>query len=235
MLGHNAVFAVLFSDMAFDGLSAVLSLPFIVVLGILLFRVGYFFKSAPVSDNQFRSAGSVRERVIRFVGRGIVFVAFAAPILAAIGYQHAAEFVLFNTIETLVLLAVLLVFLKFLTALYGLLMRGAVSVEDSLVPVVLALALCALAVPVLALIWGVRVAELTEIWAQFNAGIMLGDARLSPIDFLAFALIFMAGYMITRLMQGALRNSVLPKTKIEIGAQNAITAGVGYVGIFGRR
>ena len=232
MLGHNAVFAVLFSDMAFDGLSAVLSLPFIVVLGILLFRVGYFFKSAPVSDNQFRSAGSVRERVIRFVGRGIVFVAFAAPILAAIGYQHAADFVLFNTIETLVLLAVLLVFLKFLTALYGLVMRGAVSVEDSLVPVLLALALCALAVPVLALIWGARVAELTEIWAQFNAGIMLGDARLSPIDFLAFALIFMAGYMITRLMQGALRNSVLPKTKIEIGAQNAITAGVGYVGIF---
>ena len=77
MLGHNEVFAVLFSDLAFDGLSAVLSLPFIVFLGILLFRVGYFFKSAPVSDNQFRSAGSVRERVIRFVGRGIVFVAFA--------------------------------------------------------------------------------------------------------------------------------------------------------------
>ena len=53
----------------------------------------------------------------------------------------------------------------------------------------LALAMCVLAVPMLALIWGVWVAELTEIWAQFNAGVMLGDARLSPMDFLAFALI----------------------------------------------
>ena len=232
VLGHNAVFVVLSSDYVSDGSSAVLSFPFLVLLGILLFRVGYFLKTAPVSDNQFYSAGSARERVIRFVGRAIVFVAFAAPVLAAIGYQHAAEFVLFNTIETLVLLAVLLVFLRFLTALYGLVLRGAVSVEDSLVPVLLALALCILAVPVLALIWGVRIAELTEIWAQFNAGIMLGDARLSPMDFLAFAFIFIAGYMITRLVQGALRSSVLPKTRIDIGAQNAITAGVGYVGIF---
>ena len=92
--------------------------------------------------------------------------------------------------------------------------------------------MCVLAVPMLALIWGVWVAELTEIWAQFNAGVMLGDARLSPMDFLAFALIFAAGYMITRLVQGALRSSVLPKTKIDVGAQNAITAGVGYVGVF---
>lgn len=53
----------------------------------------------------------------------------------------------------------------------------------------LALALCVLTVPVLALIWGVLVAELTEIWVQFNVGVMLGGARLSPTDFLAFALI----------------------------------------------
>ena len=189
VLGHNAVFALLAMDSVSDALSPVLSFPFLVLLGFLLVWVGHLFKTAPVLDTQLQSVVSIRERMTRLVGRAVVFVALAAPILAAIGYQHAAEFILFNTIETLVLLAVLLVFFKFLTALYGLLLRGTVAVEDSLVPVLVALALCVLAVPILALIWGARVAELTEIWAQFNAGVMLGDARLSPMDFLAFALI----------------------------------------------
>ena len=228
VLGHNAVFALLAMDSVSDALSPVLSFPFLVLLGFFLVWVGHLFMTAPVLDTQLQSVVSIRERMTRLVGRAVIFVALAAPILAAIGYQYAAEFILFNTIETLVLL----VFFKFLTALYGLVLRGTVAVEDSLVPVLLALALCVLAVPILVLIWGARVAELTEIWAQFNAGVMLGDARLSPMDFLAFALIFAAGYMITLLAQGALRSSVLPKTKIDVGAQNAITAGVEYVGIF---
>ena len=33
-------------------------------------------------------------------------------------------------------------------------------------------------------------------------------------------------------MQSALRLSVLPNTKIETGAQNALVTGVGYIGIF---
>jgi potassium-dependent mechanosensitive channel len=44
-------------------------------------------------------------------------------------------------------------------------------------------------------------------------------------------LVFALVLLITRLVQGALKSTVLPRTKLDTGAQNAVAAGVGYVGI----
>ena len=63
-------------------------------------------------------------------------------------------------------------------------------------------------------------------------GVPLGDARLSPLNFLTFLVIFIIGYMATRLLQSALKGSILPKTGIDTGAQTALVSGVGYLGIF---
>jgi potassium efflux system protein len=230
MLGQNFVFALLSFNVLSEVERTAWSFPFILLLGVALFWVGQTFKTAVVADG--RAEMLLREQAVRLLGRAVILVSVLAPVLAAIGYQYAAEFVLFNTLETLALLSVMLVFLKFLIALYQLAMRDQATLENSLIPLLLGFLLSALAVPVLGLIWGARVAELTELWAGFNAGIMLGDARLSPMDFVAFTFIFGVGYTITRLAQGALRSSVLPKTRIDIGARNAITSGVGYVGIF---
>jgi hypothetical protein len=61
---------------------------------------------------------------------------------------------------------------------------------------------------------------------------MLGDRRISPTDFMVVAVVFVIGYLLTRLLQGALRTTILPKTNMEQGGQTALVAGVGYAGIF---
>ena len=76
--------------------------------------------------------------------------------------------------------------------------------------------------PFFAIIWGTRVSSLTELWIQFQDGIKIGDSRISPLDFLTFILLFTIGYMLTRVVQAALRGSILPKTNLDSGAQNAL-------------
>ena len=60
----------------------------------------------------------------------------------------------------------------------------------------------------------------------------MGETRISPSDFVTFVLVFAIGYMLTRLVQGTLRSTVLPKTRIDVGGQNALVSGLGYLGIF---
>ncbi|WP_323768600.1 DUF3772 domain-containing protein [Marinovum sp.] len=210
---------------------SVLEFPLLVLTALILFRLGQLM----ITHIRFDSSNTerlVRARVVSFLGRIVILVSIVGPVLAAAGYGTAAARLIFPTIATLGLLGLIVVLQRFTNDLYRYVMRQSEDEADSLITVLIGFLLALAALPFLALLWGARTADLTELWTRVGEGFAIGESRISPMDFLVLLLVFVAGYMATRLLQGALRNSILPKTKIDTGGQNAIVSGIGYVGIF---
>ncbi|WP_409202508.1 DUF3772 domain-containing protein [Sulfitobacter sp. W027] len=230
-------------DAIFDGqqpaetTEAVLRLPVMLLSAFALFRIGRILHghSDPVPDDEPASEEprvSTLSRVVRGLGLGAMIVAIVSPLLLISGYYNAAVSLLPPYVTTLVLLGLVMTLQRFLADVYGAMTGQGVQARDALMPVFFGLILLLLSLPVMALAWGARVTDLTELWALFSRGFAFGETRIRPTDFLSFAVIFVIGYAATRLMQSALRSNVLPKTRMDIGGQNAIVSGIGYVGIF---
>ncbi len=223
-----------FSDFS-NATQAVLGFPLLLALGALLFRFGQVlrhYRSAPATEGAPASITRF-PRLVRSFGTALCVLALAAPILAAIGYEAVGAALLYPSVLTVAIFGAVLSLQSFFSALYATVTGKAEdAAQDSLIVVLINFLLVLGCTPFLALVWGARVADLSELWSQFLLGFQLGDTRISPADFLTFAILFIAGYILTRMFQSALRNSVLPKTKIDAGGQNAIASGVGYLGIF---
>jgi len=168
-------------------------------------------------------------RLLAQVGR---FITFGAPVLGAVGYVTAAYSSVLASLLTLALCSVIVILQGGLVDLYARAIGREGDQEDGLVPILISFVIAFASLPFFALIWGARVSNLSEVWDQVKEGVPIAGTRISPLDFLAFVLIFTIGYMATRLIQSTLRGSVLPKTRLDAGAQNAIVSGLGYVGIF---
>lgn len=216
---------------------AVNAFPGILLTSLLLFHINRLSRTQEAGINE---AGGGRETlagagsggILRLVRRAARLLGIAAPVLAAVGYTFAAEALIYPVVLTLTLISVGVILQRFLTDLYGWLSGKGREARESLFSVLMGFLIALAAVPVLALIWGARVTDLAEVWARFLAGFQIGDTRISPTAFIGFVLVFGIGYVITRLVQGGLRNSLLPKTTLDAGGQNAVVAGTGYVGIF---
>ncbi|MDJ0822332.1 MAG: DUF3772 domain-containing protein [Paracoccaceae bacterium] len=236
------IWDVLDVPMTFDNYppatAAVLGFPILVLAGLMLFRMGQILSKAEMESNEAVDAAydgeqpNFRFRMSRLLGRAAMLIAVIGPVMSAIGYGLVGEALVFPAIQTLALAGLVLVLQRFVNDLYRLITGRSPHAAESLVPVLAGFALTLSSLPLLALIWGARVADLTELWARAREGFAIGDTRIAPQDFIVAILFFAIGYMLTRLLQGGLKTSVLPKTKIDQGGQNAIVAGVGYVGIF---
>jgi small-conductance mechanosensitive channel len=171
-------------------------------------------------------------RFARLLAQVGLFITYGAPVLGVVGYVTAAYSLVLASLLTLALCSVIVIVQGALVDLYARAIGREREQEDGLVPILISFVIGFASLPFFALIWGARVSNLSEVWDQIKEGVPVAGTRISPLDFLTFVLIFTIGYMATRLIQSALRGSVLPKTRLDAGAQNAIVSGLGYVGIF---
>ena len=211
--------------------SSVLQFPIIAMAGIIVLRMGQVIGGHAPQAAEGEEGPSYFDRLVRVGGKLLIGLGAGAILLAAVGYVAASNAVIWPALMSLGLIGLLLVIQMITSDLYALFM-GYDSGEEALVPVLIGFALTVLALPLAAVIWGVPESALRELWTRFREGIQLGDARISPSDLITFALVFGLIYVLTRLLQGALRSSILPKTRIDRGGQTAIVSGTGYIGIF---
>ena len=226
---------------------AVIRFPIVVVAGILLFRMIAITRPDRSTEPEPAAAGAAPEdetdtgathpmgalfRIMPPVRTAAQIIAIAAPLAAAAGYMNAAEAAIYPMIWTLAILGLAAVLQRFIAGIYGYATGQGDGAMDSLFAVIVGFILAAICLPFIALIWGVRDSDLGELWSRFLEGVTIGGAQISPVDFLTFLLVFALGFGLTRLLQGALKTSLLPKTHIDTGGRNAIVSGTGYVGIF---
>ena len=212
-----------------DATTSVMSFPILLTGGLILMRLGRTLRRTKDAEEK---TGAYGLKLIQLLARGMGVIGFLGPVLAGFGYVQAAEAMIYPAMLSFALVTFLFILQGLIGDAWALITKSEGSGREALVPVLAGFVLSILALPVLALIWGARFSDLTELWTRFTEGFTLGTTTISPTDFMIFAVVFVIGYMLTRLFQGALRTSILPKTKMDQGGQTALVAGVGYVGIF---
>lgn len=234
LLGIEALRRTMMNQMAApESAVSVLSFPILVLMGVVLVRMAQLMQCHVRNETKTDEPVSYGTRMVMILSKAAFALGVTGPILGAVGYVSAANAMLFPAILSLALVALLSIMQQLAVSLYAMaIKRPEEEAEAALVPVLVGFILTLASLPAFALIWGARTADLTELWQRFREGVQLGDTRISPTAFLYFAAIFAIGYFLTRAFQGALRSSILPRTEMDQGGQNAIVSGVGYIGIF---
>lgn len=211
----------------------VVQTPIYLWLGFLFWRAGKILRLRPAaSGDEEEEVSAFLRGSFGILSRGLMGVAVVGPLLAVIGYVNAAEALMVPTALSVALFGVLVALQPVVRDLYALVFRtGRDAAAEALIPVLVNFGLAFIALPLLALFWGMRPEQLSEVYARFWEGIPIGGARITPGNIFAVILVFMLGFLVTRLLQGALKTTVLPRTQMDTGARNALTSGVGYVGI----
>ncbi|WP_304617669.1 DUF3772 domain-containing protein [Paracoccus sp. (in: a-proteobacteria)] len=202
----------------------------ITLAGLAMVRLGNILRR--ITREAVTQDLSYRHWVMAWAGRLTRIVGPLAVLATAAGYVNLGNLTVWPWLLSLALIGLLILLQDFIADLFNMLQRGAEGARDGLAPLLIGFALVVLSIPLFLVIWGASTSELGEYWQRFLAGFSLGGVTLSPGAVLMLLVVFAVGYGITRAVQGVFRSSILPKTRLDPGGQNAVIVGLGYVGIF---
>ncbi|SHK69528.1 Mechanosensitive ion channel, partial [Shimia gijangensis] len=218
---------------------SVVAAPIIVVAAVLLWRLAGLLhagklgvavpgdQAALPSTDGFTSLN----KIIVFVLRAVALI--SVP-LVLLGYVYLARQISDAMVMTAANLGIALFLYSILTgSIRALTSKGSAESETTLplMPFFVGLLIATLLLPVLAITWGARPSDVLEVWRILTVGADVGGMRLSLSVIFSLVFVFFIGVVITRWMQRGLRETVLPRTKMDAGAQNALITGLGYVGM----
>ncbi len=181
-----------------------------------------------------------RGHVRQLVGRTTQCLGVAGPFASVLGYGTAAASITIPAVVSLAILATVVALHRLVLEMASHAPRdgadtetdGTVDPTSGLWPIVINGIIVLLSVPVFLLVWGETTSDMIDVWTQFLAGFKIGDTQISPSSFLTFISVFVLGYLLTGVIKSSLKTSVLPRTRLDLGGQNAVIAGAGYTGIF---
>lgn len=171
-----------------------------------------------------------RVRMLSALSWSAKMLGVVAFVMALVGYVALANYVVWSTVLMMGASLLLVAVHDFVTSVWGAVVRK--PADEGLAPVVAGFALIAVAGPVFALAWGANPAHLLETLVVLGRGFPVGDVTLSPKVAVLFLITLVVGVLVTRVVKGVFKTTVLPRTRLDSGAQSAAVAGLGYVGVF---
>ncbi|TQS73969.1 mechanosensitive ion channel family protein [Rhodobacteraceae bacterium] len=214
-----------------DAALAAMAFPLQVLAGVTLYRIGALLRRHVHNDSVKTDDRAFRDSIINLLGLATIVAAIIGPVLGAIGYVNAANAVIWPMAKTLFVIGLVVTLQRFFAELYVVMTHKEQDERDGLAPIFVGFLLTLASLPFLALVWGARVEDLSELWNSFRQGLDIGGVRISPTIFLTLVVVFSIGFAVMRGVQAGLRSTILPKTKIDKGGQNAILSGISYIGV----
>jgi len=209
----------------------------VIVGSVAVIRMAFILRHSSLSGAEpgnLPEGGSSGSGVLKIIGKILLCVSFAAVAVSAFGLTNLSLQIIFPSIVSAWVIGgfyfTFCASSRFLELLTG---GGEGGQRDtaSLLPVIVAIVLSVLALPVLALVWGARTSDIAEVWRLLIEGVEIGETRISMEAVIRLVITFALGVLFTGWLQKVLRGTVLPRTRLDAGAQSAIVTGTGYVGI----